>query len=429
MITAFFVLLVMRPGRAILRLFFYQAVVRFYGFYRRALKRLGWKGLEHNVINFLFNQKLVHVLVIIVTILLIIINVTPKTRAGGLTDRAHQTILADLIRSEFSNFEDDEQFIIESFDKEAAISLVQQTYLDNLGSFRPQAKVSMGSVVEEELDVATIQEGSSIVKPELAATKKTKRARTEIVEYVILPGDTISTIAQEFEVSVRTILWENNKSSYSIIRPGDKLKILPMSGVSHAIKKGDNLNTIAKKYDVEEEKILETNKLAKGDTLKIGQLLMIPGGSKVSQPSYTTKTYTGFSAIKDIVKAPNAQAATGNKMNWPTAATKITQYYSWRHHAVDIAAKTGTAIYAADAGTVEMVGWGSGYGNQIVINHGGGKKTRYAHLSKFYVKKGDTVSKGQTIAAMGSTGWSTGPHLHFEVIINGRKYNPLNYIR
>jgi len=418
-VTAFFVWLVFKPARAILRFFFYKVVVKFYGFYRRILKRLGWKGLEQNAISFLFSQKLVHVLVVSVTILLIIVNITPKTRAGGLTDRAHQTILADLIRSEFSEFEEDEQFIIESFDKEAVISSVQQTYLDNLGSFRPQARVSMGDEIEEEIDVATIQEGSSIVKPELAATKKTKRARTEIVEYEVLPGDTISTIAQEFEVSVRTILW----------RPGDKLKILPMSGVSHAIKKGDSINTIAKKYDVEEEEIMETNKLAKGDTLKIGQLLMIPGGSKVSQPSYTTKTYTGFSAIKDLVKAPNAQAAAGNKMNWPAAATRITQYYSWRHHAVDIAAKTGTAIYAADAGTVELVGWGSGYGNQIVINHGGGKKTRYAHLSKFYIKKGDTVSKGQTIAAMGSTGWSTGPHLHFEVVINGRKYNPLNYIR
>ena len=202
-----------------------------------------------------------------------------------------------------------------------------------------------------------------------------------------------------------------------------------MSGVSHTIKKGDSLNTIAKKYNVEEEKVMEANKLVKGDTLKIGQILMVPGGSKISQSSYISKTYTGFSAIKDIVKAPNAQAAVGNKMNWPTAATTITQYYSWRHHAVDIAGPIGTAIYASDAGTVELAGWGRGYGNQIVINHGGGKKTRYAHLSKFYVKNGDSVSKGQTIAAMGSTGWSTGPHVHFEVIINGRKYNPLNYIR
>ena len=116
-------------------------------------------------------------------------------------------------------------------------------------------------------------------------------------------------------------------------------------------------------------------------------------------------------------------------MNWPTVGHRITQYYSWRHRAVDIANKTGTSIYAADAGTINVVGWGKGYGNQIVINHGGGKKTRYAHLSKFYVKRGQKVGKGETIAAMGSTGWSTGPHVHFEVIINGKKYNPLNYTK
>ncbi|PIR93373.1 hypothetical protein COT99_00905, partial [Candidatus Falkowbacteria bacterium CG10_big_fil_rev_8_21_14_0_10_43_10] len=103
--------------------------------------------------------------------------------------------------------------------------------------------------------------------------------------------------------------------------------------------------------------------------------------------------------------------------------------YNWSHHAVDIANKIGTAIYAADAGTVEYAGWGSGYGNQIVIDHGGGKKTRYAHASKLFVSKGDTIAKGQTIAAMGSTGWSTGPHLHFEVIINGGKLNPLDFIK
>lgn len=116
-------------------------------------------------------------------------------------------------------------------------------------------------------------------------------------------------------------------------------------------------------------------------------------------------------------------------MNWPAGVRKITQYFSWRHTGLDIAGPLGTPIYAADSGTVEIEGWGSGYGNQIVINHGGGKKTRYAHLSKFYVEKGEAVTKGQAIAAMGSTGWSTGSHLHFEVIINGTKYNPLNYIK
>jgi len=116
-------------------------------------------------------------------------------------------------------------------------------------------------------------------------------------------------------------------------------------------------------------------------------------------------------------------------MNWPTVGHYITQYYSWRHQGLDIANKIGTPLYAADAGVIETAGWGRGYGNQIVINHGGGKKTRYAHLSKFYTKKGQKVDKGEAIGTMGSTGRSTGPHLHFEIIINNIKYNPLNYIR
>ena len=362
-------------------------------------------------------------------ILLLIINLTPGTKAGGFTERAHKTILAELIKVELGGFEEDEQFIIETFDKEAVISTVQQSYLDNLSSFRSQPKASLRVVDEEEGEMPTIQGGTSIIKPDLAATKKTKRARTETIVYAVKGGDSVSTIAEEFEVGVSTILWENNLSAYSIIRPGDELAILPVSGLNHKIKAGDTISSLAKKYKIEEERILEQNKLVAGSALKIGDKILIPGGRKETAPRYSTKSYTGFSAIKDIVSAPNAKPVAGNKMNWPTSASRITQYYSWRHHAVDIADKTGTPIYAADAGTVESTGWGRGYGNQIVIDHGGGKKTRYAHLSKFYVKSGDKVSKGQTIAAMGNTGWSTGPHLHFEVIINGRKYNPLNYIR
>jgi len=392
------------------------------------LKKLGWKGFSGDIFSFFLSQKLVHILVVIITALLIIINVTPKTRAGGFTERAHETILADLIRSEISGFEENEQLIVETFDKEAAITATHQSYLDNLGSFRAQPQINIGAIDEEE-EMPTIQGGGSIVKPEIVATKKTKRARTEIIEYIVLSGDTISTIAEEYEVSVSTILWENDLSAYSIIRPGDKLAILPQSGITHKIKKGETISSIAKNYKADEEKVLEANKLAKDATLQVGDKLVIPGGKKVSYTSYTPTTYTGFSAIIDAVKAPNAKPTAGNKMNWPTEGKRITQYYSWRHHAVDIANKTGTPIYSADAGTVEYVGWGTGYGNQIVIDHGGGKKTRYAHLSKFYVEKGDKASKGQTIAAMGSTGWSTGPHLHFEVIINGLKYNPLNYIK
>ena len=118
-------------------------------------------------------------------------------------------------------------------------------------------------------------------------------------------------------------------------------------------------------------------------------------------------------------------------MTWPTVGHRITQYFSWRHNGVDIGNKVGTPIYAADAGVVEIStgGWNGGYGNTILINHGGGKKTRYGHLSKLFVKAGDAVEKGENIGAMGSTGRSTGPHLHFEILINGGRYNPLNYIK
>lgn len=416
------------PFRFVSRLFFYKVVVKVYSFYKRIMHRLGWQKIDSNIFSFIFGQKFIHVLVVSITILLVLVNLTPATRAGGLTDKAHKTILSDLIKGEFSDFEEDEQLIIETFDKENVISSVQQSYLDNLSAFRPQQRASLEDYEDEE-ELQTTPDGAGLLRQDKVATKKTKRARTETINYVVKSGDSISTIAENFEVSVATILWENNLSSYSIIRPGQKLVVLPQSGLSHLVKSGDTVGSIAKKYDIEETEILGYNKISRSDTLQIGDKLFIPGGKKVSLPAYKPKSYTGFTAIKNIVKAPSAKPAASNKMNWPTVGTRITQYYSWRHHGLDIANKTGTPIYAADSGTVEVLGWGTGYGNQVVINHGGGKKTRYAHLSKFFVKKGDKVEKGQTIAAMGSTGWSTGPHIHFEVIINGKKYNPLNYIK
>ncbi len=432
LIAVFFIYFIYKPIRLILRFIFYKVVVKAYCYYLSLIKKLGWSDLGKDYFHVFFHQKLVHVLVVVITLLLLFINLAPKTKAGDWTDKPRKTILASLIKSEFGDLGEGEQFIVESFDQEASISTTQQTYLDNLASFKVQPKVKLEGVAEEEEEdevMTTIQGGTAIVKPDIASTKITKRARTKIITYTVEPGDTISTIAEGFEISVNTILWENNLSAYSIIRPGDKLTILPLSGVTHEVVKGENLSSIAKKYNIEEEKISEANNLASDVTLGIGQKLIIPGGKKETYAQYTSTIYTGFSAIRDIIKVPDAKPAAGNKMNWPTVGSRITQYYSWRHHAIDIANKTGTPIYAADAGTVEYIGWGTGYGNQIVIDHGGGKKTRYAHLSKFYVKKGQKVSKGETIGAMGSTGWSTGSHLHFEVIINGVKYNPLNYIR
>ncbi|KKQ53905.1 MAG: Peptidase M23 family protein [Candidatus Falkowbacteria bacterium GW2011_GWC2_38_22] len=376
----------------------------------------------------MFHQRLVHVLVVMITISLLFVNLAIDTKAGGLTGSANKTILAGLISDKFDSTYEEEELIVETFDSEAEISQTQQNYLDNLGSFKAQTWISLEEE-EDDSQVSTIQGGTAIVKPEIAATKITEREREEIVFHKVVSGDSVSTIAQKYGVSVNTVLWENNLSVYSIIREGDELAILPMTGITHKTASGDNLGKLADKYGIDKDKIALANKIKADDVLKIGQKIIIPEGKKITYTAYAPKTYTGFEAIKDIVKAPSAKPVAGNKMNWPTVGSRITQYFSWRHYAIDIANKVGTPLYAADAGTVELAGWGKGYGNQIVIDHGGGKKTRYAHLSKFNVEKGDVVTKGQTIGGMGSTGWSTGSHLHFEIIINGKKYNPLDYIR
>jgi len=430
LVVAVFSYLIFQPLRWFFRIVFYRIVVKIYAWYFFIIKKLGWHRTKHNPVIFLFKQKFVHVLVVIMTFFLLFINLSSKTRAEDAPVNPERTILADLIKNEFdSPSEEDQQLIVETFDQEQTISAIQQSYLDNLSAFRPQTSASMNSEDEEE-DMQTIQNGGSVVKPDIATTKITKRPRTETIEYTVKNGDTISTIAEEFEISVSTILWENNLSVYNLIRPGDKLRILPLDGIAHQVVKGDTLASIAKKYGVEEKQILETNKIADGSKLAVGGKLLIPGGKKIATQAVKQQTrYTGLSTIVDLDKGSNAAPTSGNKMNWPAGVKRITQYFSWRHTAVDIAGPVGTPIYAADSGVVEVEGWGTGYGNQIVINHGGGKKTRYAHLSKFYVKKGEEVTKGQAIGAMGSTGWSTGPHLHFEVIINGTKYNPLNYIK
>lgn len=426
-IFGFLSIFALKPSRHLIRFFFYKVVVKVYSFYLSALKKLGWSGAKQDLLSFVVNQKLVHVIVVVLTVFLMIINLTSKTRAETLVSPSRNTILASLVKSEFSDIEEVEEYIVESSDREVALSVKPQSYMDKKGVVHSQVGVGAGE--EEEETGEGILNNSALSRPGLPGTQISKRQRAGIIDYTVKAGDSISTIAEEFDISVNTILWENDLSSYSLIKPGMTLSILPVSGLSHAVAKGETLGSIAAKYSIEESDILTTNKLADASLISIGKKLVIPGGKKASLPEYKPKTYTGFTAIKNIIKASDAQPAAGNKMNWPTQGHIITQYYSWRHTGLDVANKVGTPLYAADSGTVVEAGWANGYGNQILVDHGGGKKTRYAHASKLYVSKGDKVTKGETIAAMGSTGWSTGSHIHFEVIINGKKLNPLNYIK
>ncbi|NTW22993.1 peptidoglycan DD-metalloendopeptidase family protein [Candidatus Falkowbacteria bacterium] len=440
-----------RPGRWVLRLFFYKVAVKIYQRYFILMRRLGWNNSRTSLFSFLFDQKLVHVVVGLVTISIVFVNLTSDTKAQDIQDPSGKTILSTLISSEFGTAEED-QLIVETFDREKTITPTQQKYLDNLSSVKSEPIADLSEPegsLDAPLDINDVDDGDSL-NNDLVFTNPVKKDRSEIVSYTVEQGDTISTIAKKFDIGVNTILWQNNLNAYSVIRPGDVLSILPVSGVVHAVVSGETVKAIASKYDIPESTIADFNKLSASGFLTIGQKLIIPGGRKESYIQEKPKSYSGLALLKNLVtpkkdnKQPSnikvdasddknvpddAKPTKGNKMAWPTSGYRITQYYSWKHFAIDVADKVGTPIYAADAGVIESAGWGRGYGNNIVINHGGGKKTRYAHLSKFYVKAGGQVDKGQTIAAMGNTGWSTGPHLHFEIIINGTKYNPLNYVR
>ncbi|MBL7022405.1 M23 family metallopeptidase [Patescibacteria group bacterium] len=264
-------------------------------------------------------------------------------------------------------------------------------------------------------------EAPSISDPSLIQTR-----RSETIEYVVESGDILGTIAEKFELNISSILWANDLSFYSTIRPGQKLKIPPVDGLAYKIKKGDTLESIAKKYQSDLNEIVEFNKLVSVNDIIAGQEIMIPGGIKPSTYVPTTRT------IASVFTQPASSPATdgGGKLLWPTNSRRITQYYKWRHSGLDIGNKTGQPIYASESGKVTTAGWNAGgYGYYVIINHGNGLETLYAHASKLYVKKGESVSRGDIIAAIGSTGWSTGPHIHYEVKVNGVRKNPLDYIK
>lgn len=264
--------------------------------------------------------------------------------------------------------------------------------------------------------------GSSLIASQDASTPHT---RTEIENYTVQSGDTVTSIAKQFNVSVSTILWANNLTAYSIIRPGNTLKILPVSGLLHKVVSGDTLSSIAKKYQTSETEIEDANP-SKTEKLAVSSELIIPGGVPPAPKITTAKPQVAASNIFESTAAVDS----GTKLLWPANSHRINQYYNWRHNGIDINGKTGDPIYASEAGKVEISGWNSrGYGYYIVINHGNGIKTLYAHSSKLIAEVGDTVSRGELIAYIGSTGRSTGPHIHYEVHVNGKTVNPLLYTK
>ncbi len=244
----------------------------------------------------------------------------------------------------------------------------------------------------------------------LRETNAPKPQNDKVIIYTVREGDTISSIAKAHKISVDTITWENEISDVDAIKPGDKLRLLSVSGLRHKVAKGETIGKIAEKYKVDAQTILSFNDLPANGQITVGQEIIVPGGKKPEvKPVYTPartigarRTYTKVSRGWLTHPAPYARRTQGLH---PT-------------NAVDLAGPYGSPIYAAASGVVITAtsgGWGGGYGKYIKIRHNNGVVTLYAHASRVLVKKGQKVKKGQVIARMGSTGRSTGSHVHFEV--------------
>ena len=261
---------------------------------------------------------------------------------------------------------------------------------------------------------------------------KPRRQRQSVIEYAVAPGDTVAAIAQRYGISPQTVIWANQIGNGDRIALGEKLQILPVDGVLHIVANGDTLDSIAKRYEVGVAAIAnyEPNQLANPDSLALGQKIVVPGGEfkppPVSEPKPAPSSEPKAPPAPQPTPAPQPKEEKG--LAWPTYGM-LTQYFQDYHHGIDIAAPIGTPIYAAASGRVTKVvklDWS--YGWYLVIDHGNGFEGLYAHCSQFYVGVGDRVERGQVIAAVGNTGKATGPHLHFEVSLNGQVVNPLNYL-
>lgn len=255
-----------------------------------------------------------------------------------------------------------------------------------------------------------------------AHTAIPERPRLEIITYIVQAGDTAEVIAAAFGLQPTTLLWSNPEMEKKpdLLQVGQVLTILPLDGVYHTVASGDTLESLAETYKVTVADIVNCpfNTVSAGEQLVVGDKLIVPGGTK----PYTAREVTAY-------EGPVSSEATGAGIfYWPTAGV-LTQGYWYGHRAIDIGGAVGTAIVASDSGYVSFAGWTDiGYGYLIVLDHANGFQTYYAHLSQIYVTEGETVYAGAVIGAMGNTGNSTGPHLHYEIRYNGYPTNPLIYL-
>ncbi len=242
------------------------------------------------------------------------------------------------------------------------------------------------------------------------AAEAAESAQTYMIStYTVRKGDSLGLIARTFGVSVQTITWANDIPRGGAIKEGEVLIILPVSGIQHTVQKGDTIASIAKKYGGDPDDIVDFNDIALGESLEVGSVVIVPDGEASEPAPQTTKPRT------QIVRGSGPELV-GYYLR-PIVGGRKTQGIHG-YNGVDLAAPRGSVVRSAASGTVIIArasGWNGGYGKYVVVAHPNGTQTLYAHLNSVDARIGAAVAQGQMIGLVGSTGKSTGSHLHFEV--------------
>ncbi len=357
----------------------------------------------------------------------------------------------------------------------AALNLGDSPYVTAAGEGEDQydqaALDEIDRLIAGETSPFTTNDGI-LANPTVSSTENTLTEVNLINEHIIAEGETIGSIAEQYGIAADTILVNNGREEGTVLKKGEVLLITSLDGLIYEVKKDMFIEEISSQYNTSLDYLADLNDFTTKAHLKKGEYVIIPGGEivaaekekmvqekarliaqqeaakkaleakKKQEVAAAAKRKTVVVSKGSSFKATGATTATGTtyqgkSMIWPTVGTKsLSQGYGRGHTGLDIVklgATRTTAIVAARGGKVIRAqgGWNGGYGNMILIDHGGGVVTLYGHMKEYYVKVGQQVSSGEKIGWMGNTGnvrGATGLHLHFEVKINGRHVNPMNYL-